>query len=153
MLDHLDNLVRQLFVSEIDEITSESQVRFSAADEDWRTFVSNLTVGGQPANALNVYLVELRENRRLRSNERTRTFDNALVNETADRNAAIQGRFPTGQILDTPSKRIAPTAFKASLRSSGQYCYRSLPTLAVVALSPLRDLLSPKLIDVGPGLR
>src|SRR4051812_46687031 len=81
MIDHLDNLLRHLFVSEIDEITSETQVRFQPPDEDWRTAVANLTVGGQPANALNVYLVDLRENRKLRSNERVRTFDRGLVSE------------------------------------------------------------------------
>ena len=66
MIDHLDNLLRQLFISEIDEITSEAQVRFQPPDEEWRTFVANLTVAGRPANALNVYLVDLRENRKLR---------------------------------------------------------------------------------------
>lgn len=72
MLDHIANLLRQLLIARIDEIVDESQVRFQPPDDDWRTYVSTLTVGGQPANALNVYLVDVRENRKLRSNERVR---------------------------------------------------------------------------------
>jgi len=81
MIDHLDNLLRQVFLSRIAEMEDESQVRFQPPDDTWRTYVSNLTVGGQPANALNVYLADLRENRTLRSNERVRTYDNGLVTE------------------------------------------------------------------------
>lgn len=82
MIDHLDNLLRQLFVSEIDEITQgDTQVRCQPPDDDWRTFVANLTVAGQPANALNVYLVDLRENRKLRSNERARTVNGTAIHE------------------------------------------------------------------------
>lgn len=65
MINHLDNLLRHLFVTEISDIASASQVRFQAPDEDWRTAVGNLN-----ALALNVYLVDLRENRKLRSNAR-----------------------------------------------------------------------------------
>ncbi|MCY7353878.1 MAG: Pvc16 family protein [Lysobacter sp.] len=72
MLDHVDNLLRQLLIDRIDEISDEAQVRFQPPDDDWRTYVSTLAVGGNPANALNVYLVDLRENRKLRSNERWR---------------------------------------------------------------------------------
>jgi hypothetical protein len=42
MIDHLDNLLRQFFVQEIDESSQgDTQVRFQAPDEDWRTFVAN----------------------------------------------------------------------------------------------------------------
>ena len=82
MLDHLDNLLRQLFLSEIAGITSEAQVRFQPPDEAWRTAVANMAVGGVPANALNVYLIDVRENRKLRSNERVRTVDGGFVNDT-----------------------------------------------------------------------
>jgi hypothetical protein len=77
MIDQLDNLLRQLFISEVAGITSSGQVRFEPPDDSWRTYVSGLN-----AVALNVYLVDLRENRDLRSNERVRTVDNGLVNET-----------------------------------------------------------------------
>jgi hypothetical protein len=65
MIQHLDNLLRHRFLAQIDEITSEDQVGFQPPDEDWRGHVANLQ-----RNGLNVYLVDLRENRQLRSNER-----------------------------------------------------------------------------------
>ena len=73
MIDHLDNLLRHLFVAEIAELTSEEQVRFRAPDNDWR----NVVVGLE-ANALNVYLFDLRENRTLRSNERVRSVEDGV---------------------------------------------------------------------------
>ena len=36
MIDHLDKLLRKLFTTRIDEITSDAQVRFQPPDEDWR---------------------------------------------------------------------------------------------------------------------
>jgi hypothetical protein len=76
MINHLDNLLRHLFMAHINEITDEAQVRFQPPDEDWRTYVTNLQ-----HNALNIYLADLRENRKLRSNARTRSFENGLVTE------------------------------------------------------------------------
>jgi hypothetical protein len=77
MIDHFNNLLRHLFMAQIDEITEEPQVRFQPPDEDWRGYVAGLT-----QNALNVYLVDLRENRKLRSNERMRQVQNGVVSET-----------------------------------------------------------------------
>jgi hypothetical protein len=77
MLTHVDNLLRHLFISAVPSITSEDQVRFQPPDQEWRTVVSNLGA----RNALNVYLVEIRENRKLRSNERLREIDNGIVHE------------------------------------------------------------------------
>ncbi len=77
MIHHLDNLLRDLFMAQVDGLTDETQIRFQPPDEDWRTHVANLT-----GNALNVYLAELRENRKLRSNERVRTFEDGYVNQT-----------------------------------------------------------------------
>ena len=76
MIHLLDNLLRQLFIEHIAELTNDMQVRFQPPDADWRTFV-----GAQPANALNIYLVDLRENRKLRSNERVRSVENGIVSE------------------------------------------------------------------------
>lgn len=81
MLDLLDNLMRQLLIEQIAELIDDTQVRFQPPDQDWRTFVSNLTVGGNPVNAINIYLTDLRENRRLRSNERVRNVENGVVTE------------------------------------------------------------------------
>jgi hypothetical protein len=81
MIDLLDNLMRQLLIEQIVELTSEAQVRFQPPDTDWRTYVSTLNVGGNPANALNIYLADLRENRKLRSNERVHSIENGIVSE------------------------------------------------------------------------
>lgn len=83
MIDHLDNLLRELFVSEIDEIRDGAmQVRFQPPDEDWKTFVGSLSVAGTPDNALNIYLFDIRENRKLRSNERVQHFENGFAQVT-----------------------------------------------------------------------
>jgi Pvc16 N-terminal domain/Carboxypeptidase regulatory-like domain len=77
MLQAIDNMLRQLFVTQVPTITAPTQVRFQPPDDDWRSYVTTLS---QPA--LNVYLVELRENRLMRSNGRTRQVVNNIVNET-----------------------------------------------------------------------
>ncbi|MBE2223019.1 MAG: DUF4255 domain-containing protein [Anaerolineae bacterium] len=81
MIHFLDTLLRDLLLSQVTQLSDESQIRFQPPDDDWRTYVSTLTVGGLPANALNIYLFDLRENRRLRSNARTRSVDNGTVSE------------------------------------------------------------------------
>lgn len=74
MIDLLDMLLFRLLRRNVVELSGNGQVRFQPPDEDWRGMVPNITdVNGNPANSLNVYLVELRENRRLRTNERERT--------------------------------------------------------------------------------
>jgi hypothetical protein len=82
MIDQLDILLRKLITSSVVGLASDDQVRFQPPDEDWRTYVKTLSIAGQPANALNVYLVDLRENRKLRSNERIRTTLNGDMSET-----------------------------------------------------------------------
>jgi hypothetical protein len=73
MIDLLDTLLHRLLRNRIAQLTADTQVRFQPPDEDWRGLVPTITDGaGNPANSLNVYLVDLRENRRLRSNERER---------------------------------------------------------------------------------
>jgi hypothetical protein len=82
MIDQLDIVLRKLITSQVAGFTSDDQVRFQPPDDDWRSYVKTLSVGGSPANALNVYLVDLRENRKLRNNERIRTTQNGDVSET-----------------------------------------------------------------------
>ncbi|MGY4828757.1 Pvc16 family protein [Sphaerotilaceae bacterium SBD11-9] len=78
MIDHLDTLLFRLFRSRIDELSSDTQVRFLPPDDDWRGLVPNITnAAGRPWSSLNVYLFDLRENRRLRSNERERSVQGA----------------------------------------------------------------------------
>jgi hypothetical protein len=83
MIDYLDTLLHRLFRNSIAELTSDAQVRFQPPDEDWRGLVPTITdVAGNPANSLNVYLADLRENRKLRSNARERTILDHDVLET-----------------------------------------------------------------------
>jgi len=73
MIDHLDALLHRLLRNSIAELTADAQVRFQPPDEDWRALVPGITdAAGNPGNSLNVYLVDLRENRKLRTNERER---------------------------------------------------------------------------------
>lgn len=80
MLDLLDVLIRDVLLSAgIPNLVQPSQVRFQAPDATLRADIANL-----PGPALSVYLVDLRENRRLRSNERiSRAVDGDLVAEPA----------------------------------------------------------------------
>jgi hypothetical protein len=78
MIHHVDNLLRHLFINQVTNITREDQVRFQPPDQEWRTVVSNLGV----RNALNVYLLEMRENRKLRTNERIREIENGVATDT-----------------------------------------------------------------------
>lgn len=79
MLNLLDNLLRQVLmdgVTGLREVTTppgprnpvrEEQVGFRAPNDTWAADVKSLRL-----NALNVFLIDLRENRKLRSNERER---------------------------------------------------------------------------------
>jgi hypothetical protein len=77
MLDYIDNMLRQLFITKVPGITSPLQVRFQPPDDDWRTYVSTLG-----KLALNVYMVEMKENREMRLSGRTRTATGATFTET-----------------------------------------------------------------------
>src|SRR5689334_3245941 len=89
MLNLLDNLLRAILMDGVPALqevqqgqppaaVSEDQVRFEPPDDQWRNYVRNTI----QRNAFNVYLIDLRENRKLRSNERVRTFDQGFVYET-----------------------------------------------------------------------
>jgi hypothetical protein len=70
LIDALDATLKELFLRQIALLkppVKYEQVGFQPPDRDWRSAVTKLS----PKDALNVYLVDLRENRRLRSNERT----------------------------------------------------------------------------------
>lgn len=78
MINLLDNLLREILLRNVDGLTREreSQIGFQPPDEQWRNQVS------AEANLLNIYLVDLRENRKLRSNERVQTIENGFISET-----------------------------------------------------------------------
>lgn len=81
MIDLLDRALRTLLLAGVPELTDESQVRFQPPDEQWRAAVANLQVGGAPAQALNVYLAEIRQNRELRSTARIRSIVGGEITE------------------------------------------------------------------------
>lgn len=74
MLVPLDNLLRDLLVSEVPALSSAQQVLFQPPDDDLRTAVTNVD-----DLVLNVYLADLRENRHLRSNRRETVRRNGVV--------------------------------------------------------------------------
>lgn len=87
MITHVDNLLRHILLTRVDELTEESQVQFAPPDDAWRAYVANLTDrDGAPVNAVNIYLADLRENRALRSLHRAREVQgNVAVNVPAPR--------------------------------------------------------------------
>jgi len=77
LIAHLDGLLRHLFRRHLSQIPDDTRVRFQPPDADWRQHVAGLGTG----LALNVYLVDLRENRRLRSNERIRSVVDGIATD------------------------------------------------------------------------
>src|SRR5262245_23990522 len=76
MIPHLDNLLRHLLMARIAVLATEEQVGFQPPDQDWRTHVGSLS-----SLALNVYLMAVTENLKLRSNERERRTQGGMVLE------------------------------------------------------------------------
>ncbi len=87
MLYLLDKMLRQFLLKEAPGLQvaqpgqppappKEDQVGFDPPNATWRNAVSQMQ-----ATALNVYMVELRENRKLRSNERVRVPSDGLIYE------------------------------------------------------------------------
>ena len=74
MIDNLDDTLYHLFATGLTTLGSPAtsdQIRFQPPDGMWRTHVTNV----HPRAALNVYLADVRENRKLRSNEHRRIPD------------------------------------------------------------------------------
>ena len=76
MLSLLDKLLQQVLMDGFKSLGSslkKDQVKFEPPDDTWR--------GSLTEDTLNVYLVDMRENRKLRSNERSRENHNGVVIE------------------------------------------------------------------------
>lgn len=82
MIGYVDNMLRHILIRDVDELNDESQVRFQPPGTDWSTYVTNLTVNGAPALALNVYLTDIRENAQLKTNQRTTRIVDGVSYET-----------------------------------------------------------------------
>jgi hypothetical protein len=76
VLDQIDAMFRQIFTT-VPGLATPQQIGFQPPDQDWRAALVTLN-----NLALNVYLIELRENRRLRTNERVREIDMGLATDT-----------------------------------------------------------------------
>jgi hypothetical protein len=74
MLRQLGEMMRDVFLVDIAALAAPDQVSFQAPDGTFRADVPN-----HPPAMVDVYLVDLRENRRLRSNERIRQVVNGTV--------------------------------------------------------------------------
>jgi hypothetical protein len=81
MIDDLNKVLRELFKSRVEGLrplpVTDQQIGFQPPDHDWRSHV----VGLGTRTALNVYLVDLRENRKLRSNQRQAQFGDGIWQE------------------------------------------------------------------------
>jgi hypothetical protein len=74
MLDLLDGLLRDLFIARIPTLSSATQVTFQPPDSALRVDVTNIG-----KMVLDIYLVDLRENRQMRTHEPTRSVTNGAV--------------------------------------------------------------------------
>jgi Pvc16 N-terminal domain len=79
VIDALDKMIRRLLVDEVPQLTDILQVRFEAPDQDWLDYLSDQSTGGSPVLGVDCYLVELRENALLRSNEWVQNEQNGSV--------------------------------------------------------------------------
>jgi hypothetical protein len=91
VIDQVSELLRHLFVNEVPDLlvpgstvgVAADQVRFEPPDDDFTTLRNHISVptagAAVRAPVLNVYLIDLRENRKLRSNERVRTYTNGMA--------------------------------------------------------------------------
>lgn len=70
MLDQVDRLLRAVLRRDVFGLNSDQQIGFQPPDDEWRKAVVNLN-----DLAVNVYLVDLRENRALRDHEWQLVFD------------------------------------------------------------------------------
>ena len=77
MIDPLNDILRDLIQSRIAALAAPTQVCFEPPDDAWAHGVA--TAGEE---RLNIYLYDLRENRKLRTNERTRTPQDGWYLET-----------------------------------------------------------------------
>ena len=166
MIDVLDGLLRDLFIAGISQITDDSQVGFQPPDDAWRTHVASLSVGGMPANALNVYLVDVVQNRKLRSTERVRTVTDGWASEQpsparADCHYLISAWSPaTATPATTPAfdehallyEALAVLEQSAPLNPSRVYPPGSIPLAAVPALIRDSDLPTQVAEEAFPKL-
>ena len=138
MLDYIDHMLRQLFITRVAGITSPLQVRFQPPDDDWRTYVSTL---GQVA--LNVYLIEMKENRQMRSCGRIREVNQGTITEKPLPRYVDVSYLITAWDPATPQPAVEPTIVEHELLWG--------VTVALMNADPLRpnDIYAPGPLPIG----
>ena len=77
MLEPLDRILRDLIQSRVPALAGPTQVGFEPPDDQWR-----LAAQGAGEERLNIYLYEIREDLKYRSNERVRDYSNGWVRQS-----------------------------------------------------------------------
>ncbi len=129
MLNQVDGVIRALLLRDLkDVLTSADQVGFVPPDDNWRT-----TVGNHGPNAVNVYLVDLRENRSLRDPEWVLEF-----NEGVGKRTPAPMRVDCHYLVSTWSSGAAQAAVEPTLDEHA-LLYRVMAALAIAnPLNPSR---------------
>jgi hypothetical protein len=121
----------------------DSQIGFQPPDDKWRQRVRALTIAGRPAPSVSVYLVDIRENRSLRTNAVHREIDEGLTTETAAPFRVECHYLITAWSAAEDSDQFAATVAEHALLS------RILAALAAAApLNPQRVLSLAELAQV-----
>jgi Pvc16 N-terminal domain/Carboxypeptidase regulatory-like domain len=145
VIDQLDRTLRRLFRDRIPALGTDLQVRFEPPNDDWRMYVGNLPAG---AVALNIYLVDLREDRELRSTERFREATNGFEFEEQ-----APARVDCHYLLSAwdqanPTPAIQPTLDEhALLYSALSVLLNNMP------INPSRILPAAQLAAIDPLIR
>ena len=77
MLDPVNEIIRDLIQSRVPALAGPTQVGFEPPDDTWKS-----AAYGAGEDRLNIYLYEIREDLKYRSNERTVSFKNGWLNES-----------------------------------------------------------------------
>jgi hypothetical protein len=77
MLDPVNEIIRDLIQSRVPALAGPTQVGFEPPDDQWKA-----TAHSSGEDRLNIYLYEIREDLKYRSNERTRSFQDGWLNES-----------------------------------------------------------------------
>ncbi len=140
VIDALDATLKELLLRRVEQLrlpappVTDAQVGFQPPDRDWRSVVKGLGT----RLALNVYLVDLREKRRLRSNERVTYHDAGSVLEE-----------PAPMRLDC---HYLITAWSPATEAAGRTVAEHALLSDVVAVLNARPELVPRQVFTPGGL-
>jgi Pvc16 N-terminal domain/Carboxypeptidase regulatory-like domain len=157
MIDEVSKLLRHLFITQVPDLrvpgsagVLPQQVRFEPPDSAFAALANGIVVSTGTttikAPVLNVYLVDLRENRKLRSNERIRSNGNGFaIDEPAP--ARMDCHFLiTAWVPGDPAPNVEPTLDEQALLYEVLVAlFQNAPLNSAQLSPPLAGL--PALID------